>query len=187
MMCQKNKMINVGRSSVLNMLFFAGVMMLSQNEASAVTDNLQFSGNLVAEPCVLDPTTENIELDFGTIIDKYLYINKRVHSQPFTVRLLECDLSLGKTVSLTFSGTADSELTDMLAVTGAASGIAIGLETTNGVALPFNKATPVMVLTAGTTELVFNGYVQGKPTAIQNHSIVRGAFNALANFTLAYE
>nr|WP_051516373.1 fimbrial protein [Pantoea sp. IMH] len=161
--------------------------MLIQNHAMAVTDNLQFSGNLVADPCVLDPETENIELDFGTIIDKYLYINKRVHSQPFTVRLLECNLTLGNTVSLTFSGTADNELTDMLAVTGAASGIAIGLETTDGTALPFNQATPMMALTAGTTDLVFNGYVQGKPTAIQNRSIVRGAFNATANFTLTYE
>lgn len=155
--------------------------------AMAVTDNLHFSGNLVADPCVLDPTTETIDVDFGTVIDKYLYINERIHSQPFTVRLLECDLSLGTTVTLTFSGTADSELTDMLAVSGTASGIAIGLETTDGTALAFNKATPAFALTSGTTELVLKSYVQGKPTAIQNRSIVKGAFNAVANFTLNYE
>lgn len=172
---------------VANLIVIMLLLLLLQVKAHAVTDNLRFSGNLVAEPCVLDPTTENIELDFGTIIDKYLYINQRVHSQPFTVRLLECDLSLGNTVSLTFSGTADSELTDMLAITGSASGIAIGLESTSGVALPFNKATPMYALTSGTTELVFNGYVQGKPTAIQNHSIGRGEFNAIATFTLNYE
>ncbi|MEM6160437.1 fimbrial protein [Erwinia sp. P6884] len=186
-MLQEQKAIFSRRFIVINMLFVGILMMLIQNKALAVTDNLQFSGNLVAEPCVLDPTTENIELDFGTIVDKYLYINERVHSQPFIVRLLECNLTLGNTVSLTFSGTADSELTDMLAVTGSASGIAIGLETTSGTALPFNQATPVMTLTSGTTELIFNGYVQGTPTAIRNHSIVRGAFNAVANFTLNYE
>ena len=103
------------------------------------------------------------------------------------MRLLECDLLLGNTVSLTFSGTADSELTDMLAITGSTSGIAIGLESASGVALPFNKSTPIYALASGTTELVFNGYVQGKPTAIKNHSIGRGEFNAIANFTLNYE
>ncbi|MFV9670047.1 exotoxin [Pantoea graminicola] len=163
------------------------LLLLINSRAYGVTDNLNFSGNLVADPCVLDPETEVIELDFDTIIDKYLYINQRTHSQPFTVRLLECDLSLGTTVSLTFSGAADSELTDMLAVTGMARGIAIGLETTDGVILPFNKATPAFELTAGTTELVLKGYVQGRPTAIQNRSIIRGKFSAVATFTLNYE
>lgn len=160
---------------------------ISPSRSVAVTNNLQFSGNLVAEPCVLDPETETVELDFGTIVDKYLYINERIHSQPFTIRLLECDLSLGETVSLTFSGTADSELTDMLAVTGTASGIAIGLETLDGTALAFNSATPNFSLSAGTTNLTLKGYVRGKPSAIQHHAIVKGEFNATANFTLNYE
>lgn len=186
-MLNKNRGFINNRFSAINLFFLVAVMFFIQGNAAAVTDNIQFSGNLVAEPCVLAPESEAIELDFGTIVDKYLYINERVHSQPFTVRLLECNLTLGNTVSLTFSGTADNELTDMLAVTGAASGIAIGLETADGAALPFNQATPMMALTAGTTDLVFNGYVQGKPSAIQNRSIVRGAFNATANFTLTYE
>lgn len=173
-------------SATLPMLVMFLLLMV-HDKASAVTNNLLFNGNLVADPCVLDPTTENIELDFGTIVDKYLYINERIHSQPFTVRLLECDLSLGTTVTLTFTGTPDSELTDMLAVSGAASGIAIGLETTGGTVLPFNKATPAFELTSGTTELVLKGYVQARPTAIQNRSIVRGEFSAVATFTLNYE
>jgi len=170
---------------VFSVLLISAVM--SPSRAGAVTNNLQFSGNLVAEPCVLDPETETVELDFGTIVDKYLYINERIHSHPFTIRLLECDLTIGTTVSLTFSGTADSELTDMLAVTGTASGIAIGLETLDGTALAFNSATPTFSLSAGTTNLTLKGYVRGKPTAIQNHAIVKGEFNATANFTLNYE
>lgn len=169
------------------MILIALSLMLFNTRSFAVTDNLRFSGDLVADPCILDPDTEVIELDFGTIIDKYLYINQRTHSQPFTVRLLECDLSLGTTVTLTFTGATDSELTDMLAVTGVARGIAIGLETTSGVMLPFNKATPVFELTSGTTELILKGYVQARPTAIQNRSIVRGEFSAVATFTLNYE
>lgn len=174
-------------SATLPTLVIFLTLLCVHEKAGAVTNNLLFNGNLVAEPCVLDPTTENIELDFGTIIDKYLYINERVHSQPFTVRLLECDLSLGTTVTLTFTGTPDGELTDMLAVSGMASGIAIGLETPGGAALPFNKTTPAFELTSGTTELVLKGYVQARPTAIQNRSIVRGGFSAVATFTLNYE
>ncbi|MGK3141810.1 fimbrial protein [Pantoea sp. C2G6] len=172
--------------ATLSMLFIFSLFFIHLS-ASAVTNNLQFSGNLVADPCELDPTTQNIEVDFGEIVDKYFYINQRVHSKPFVVRLLECDLSLGSTVSLTFTGTADSELNDMLAVTGSASGVAIGMEDIEGKILPFNQPTPVFALTAGTTELTLMAYVQARPSAIQNHTIVRGEFNATANFTLNYE
>ncbi|KAB8312824.1 type 1 fimbrial protein [Erwinia endophytica] len=173
-----------GTISALICLFLA---LFAGSKSYAVSDNLQFNGTLVADPCVLDPTTESVELDFGTVINKYLYINTRIHSQPFVIRLLECDLSLGTTVTMTFSGTADNELTDMLAITGTASGVAIGMELPDGTSLPFNKATPAFVLTEGSTELTLKGYVQGKPTAIQNRSIVNGTFNAVANFTLNYE
>lgn len=163
------------------------LLVLGAASAWAVNDNLHFSGTLTTEPCTLDPDSVNINVDFGTVMDKYLYINMRTHSKPFDIRLEGCDTTVGKSVTVTFSGTADSELKDLLAVSnGAASGIAIGLEQANGTALPINQATLASHLITGNNVLAFRGYVQVKPSAMQNQSLTRGDFNAMATFTLAY-
>jgi type 1 fimbria pilin len=153
----------------------------------AKDNNLHFDGTLVADPCVLDPKTTEIEVPFGTIVDKYLYLNTRTHSEPFTINLIECDTRLGNSVVVTFRGTESRELPGLLALTGGpASGVAIGLETAGGQALPFNKPVPAMALSDGLTALQFQGYVQGEPTALKNHGIVRGDFKAVATFEIAY-
>ncbi|MDI3206654.1 fimbrial protein [Pseudomonas shahriarae] len=59
-------------------------------------------------------------LDFGTVTDKYLYINQRTPGQTFEIRLTECDASLGKTVKVAFSGIENPNLSGLLAVAGAA-------------------------------------------------------------------
>jgi type 1 fimbria pilin len=161
-------------------------LLMTDRQALAV-DNLRFDGTLVADPCALDPKTSDIELDFDEVVNKYLYLNTRTHGQPITLRLLECDLSLGKTVSLTFKGTESQALPGLLAIgAGSAAGIAIGMELPDGTPLPFNKATPLLALTAGTTTLTLMGYVQGEPAALKDHKIVTGDFTAVATFALDY-
>lgn len=157
--------------------------------ASAAEDNVKFSGTLVAEPCVVPPGEENVQLDFGTVVDKYLYANGRTHSQPFTIHLTECDPSIAGAVSTTFSGTPSAKLPGLLALDAGsgATGVAIGLETQDGRPLPLEQVSPVTPLSAGETQLVYQAYVQGEPDAIANKTIGRGAFTATANFTLVYE
>lgn len=153
----------------------------------AKNNNLHFDGTLVADPCELDPDTTNIRLDFGTVIDKYLYLNTRTHSQPFTLRLIECDTGLGNQAEITFRGTESRELPGLLALSGgAATGIAIGMEMQDGTPLPLNEPVPPQTLQDGVTSLTFMGYVQGEPSAIQGHSIGRGDFTAVATFEIAY-
>lgn len=156
----------------------------------AVADeNMRFRGALVAEPCVIPPGEEQIQLDFGTIVDKYLYLNTRTPSQLFTLHLAECDLSLGNTVSVTFSGSENANLPGLLALDSAssASGIAIGLENRDGQALPLNSASDKYRLTAGSNLIALQAYVQGEPQAIQSKTIGRGEFSATATFSLEYE
>lgn len=174
--------------SCVNMLMFSIFLFGSIIESSQAKDNnLHFDGTLVADPCVLDPNTTAISLDFGTVVDKYLYLNTRTHSQPFTIHLIECDTSLGNSAIMTFKGTESSELPGLLALTqGPASGIAIGMELEDGTPLPFNKATPGFELQDGTTTLTLRGYVQGEPTAIEKQTIGRGDFTAVSTFEIEY-
>lgn len=152
-------------------------------------DNMLFHGALVAEPCTLKPGDEDIRLDFGTVIDKYLYANGRTTTKPFTLTLQDCDLSLGQTVKITFSGNKSLELPDLLALDGGsqASGIALGLETAEGKPVALNKPSQEMTLASGSTSLALQVYVQGEPTALAQKSIGLGAFSAVATFGLEYE
>ena len=155
----------------------------------AQADNVRLHGALVAEPCVIAPGDENMRLDFGTVIDKYLYANERTHGQAFDIRLGECDLSLGKTVKVTFSGPENTSLKGLLAIDGGskASGIAIGMETQAGQPLPLNKIGGAYQLVSGSNTLTVLAYVQGEPEAIAQRRIVRGPFSATATFNLEYE
>ena len=178
---------NRRRSALLGagMVMLAGMMA----QPAAAAENMRFHGTLVAEPCVIQPGDEDIQLDFGTIVDKYLYLNTRTHSQTFALHLTECDLSLGNTVAITFTGTENAKLPGLLALdTGSlASGIGIGLEDSTGKALPLNRASDKFRLNAGNTTLTLQAYVQGEPEAIQTKTIGRGTFSAVATFTLEYE
>ncbi|QJW53201.1 putative fimbrial-like protein YfcP [Serratia plymuthica] len=156
---------------------------------AAATNNLKMHGALVAEPCTLQPGDENIELDFGTVIDKNLYQNQRTLSKPFQLRLMDCDTSLGKTLKMTFSGTESVALPGLLALEGGseASGIAIGLETQDGQPLALNQKSRGQQITDGNNVITLQAYVKGAPEAITHRNIERGMFAAVATFALEYE
>ncbi|AGE94451.1 fimbrial protein [Citrobacter farmeri] len=159
------------------------------NGVQAVDNNVHFSGALVAEPCRIPDGDSNIKLSFGSVIVKGLYQYQRTKSQPFIIYLENCDPALMKTVSVTFEGTPDDELTTMLALepSSVAKGVAVGLELVDGTPLAINKASPYQPLSQGNNALTFNAYVQGKPSAITNEQIIPGDFNAIATFVLVYQ
>lgn len=173
-------------------LLLAQALMATSVYAQLVEEqgnNLRLYGALVVEPCVILPGDEEVQLDFGTVIDKYLYLNTRTLSRRFEIRLADCDLSLGKTVKVTFLGSENGALPGLLAIDGSqgASGIAIGLETQRAVPLPLNKPSGVYPLQSGGTQLALQAYVQGEPEALAQRRIGRGPFSATATFRLEYE
>lgn len=177
------------RSGMAALLLTQALLTAPVLAADRQENNLRLYGALVAEPCVIPPGDEEIHLDFGTVIDDYLYLNTRTLSQRFEIRLAECDLSLGQTVKVIFLGTENAALPGLLAIDGSrgASGIAIGLETQQSTPLPLNKPSGVYPLQAGDTRVALQAYVQGEPTALAQRHIGRGPFSATATFRLEYE
>lgn len=151
--------------------------------------NMRLYGALVADPCIIPPGDEDIQLEFGNIVDKYLYQNMRTPGHSFEIRLSDCDLSLVNTVSVTFEGAESTALPGLLALDGGseATGIAIGLETPESQPLPLNQASDKYTLQAGNNVIALRAYVRGEPEAITNKAIGHGAFNAVATFSLSYE
>lgn len=177
------------RSGAAALLLAQALIAIPLPILAADDNNVHLHGALVAEPCVIPPGDEEITLDFGTIIDKYLYLNTRTLGQAFDIHLEECDLTLGKTVSVRFTGTESSALPGLLALDGSsgATGIAIGLETPSAQPLPLNQASDKVQLQAGSTSIALKAYVQGEPDALREQSIERGPFSAVATFNLEYE
>ncbi|WP_313080848.1 fimbrial protein [Atlantibacter sp.] len=172
-----------------SVLLLSAALGLVSVDSTAAEDNVHFSGALVTEPCVLPDADKDIHLDFGTVIEKSLYQYQRTKSQPFNIHLTECDPSVLSTVSVTFQGTADTELTNMLAldVSSTAKGVAVGLELADGSPLNINKASPYRQLTSGTNTLTFNAFVQAQPSVISGKTLVAGDFTAISTFVLAYQ
>nr|WP_245610274.1 fimbrial protein [Yersinia kristensenii] len=150
---------------------------------------MKFHGALVAEPCVIPAGEENIQLDFGTVVDRYLYLNQRTQGQQFELHLAECDLSLAASIKITFSGEENHYLPGLLALSpgSQASGIGIGIESVDGELLPLNKSGQQYPLAKGSNVILFKAYLAGEPAAIVNKTIERGPFHAVATFKLEYE
>jgi type 1 fimbria pilin len=189
MKCKPGKRSGNLRFQVVVLLLAQALMTTPLPTLATGDNNVHLHGALVAEPCVVSPGDEDIKLEFGTIIDKFLYQNKRTLGQPFEIHLDECDLTLGNTVSMTFIGSENSALPGLLSIDGSseATGIAIGLETSSAKPLPLNKVSDKLLLKEGSNIITLKAYVQGEPQAIANKSIGRGSFNAVATFNLEYE
>lgn len=150
--------------------------------------NLFMRGALVTEPCVVAPGDESINLDFGAVVDKYLYLNQRTHGQEFRIRLSECDLSLGNFARISFSGNENLKLPGLIAIntSSQASGIGIGLEN-EGKPVQLNSSGKDFKLNYGKNYIVFKAYLQGEREALADHLIKMGRFDAVVTFRIEYE
>lgn len=172
--------------TVFALALIATVLMLGMHSAQALDNNLNITGNLVAEPCTID-TSKPLEVDFKTVILKGLYSEGQSPAVPFNVELKACDTAMGQSASLTFKGTESQALPGLIVAEGAgSSGIAIGMEQPDGTALPFNQATPAYALQDGTTTIALMAYVKAEPQAIASQTLTPGAFTATATFEVAY-
>lgn len=177
------------RALIISLHASVAVLLMSLICQVQAVPNMRMHGALVAEPCVIPPGEESISLDFNSVVDKYLYLNSRTIGQVFEISLTDCDLGLGSTVEVTFSGAESAELTGLLAIdpSSTASGIALGLETVDGRPLPLNQSSAKLQLQTGRNVIALKAYVQGEPTAITDNNIVPGTFSAIATFSLQYE
>ncbi|MBN5381647.1 type 1 fimbrial protein [Serratia marcescens] len=165
-----------------------GLLLAGASGSALAADNMYFHGALVAEPCTLRPGDEDIRLDFGSVIDKYLYAHGRTPGKAFSLVLQDCDLSLGKTIKVTFTGAESSALPGLLAPDGGSpAGIALGIETMAGAPMALNKPSQSYVLANGNNSLQLQVYIRGEPAAIAKKAIGLGAFSSVATFGLEYE
>ena len=152
-------------------------------------ENVEFRGALVNAPCTLRPGDEAIELNFGTLVNKFLYTNTRTPSQTFSLHLDDCDTAVATGVKLTLMGTESTALPGLLALDPAsiARGVAVGVETVSGQGVPLNVQSSTTPLAQGNMVIALQAYMQAEPAAKANLDIIPGEFTATATFALEYQ
>ncbi|HEM6841197.1 TPA: type 1 fimbrial protein [Providencia stuartii] len=158
---------------------------------AANSNDIQYSGTLIALPCTVDPIYENFGVDFGGNINTKDLVDgqRRYSKEDILFHLTDCDTSLGNSISVKFSSvsTTDNGLLNVDAGSQA-SGIAIGLETPSGVALPINntQVEPLMPIKKGDMTIRLRAYVQAVEGATVE-SIQPGFFTATLTYMLIYQ
>lgn len=158
--------------------------------ASNSIANLTVSVNVASSPCKVatGDKGENVVVDFGTIAEKTFYSTPHRSSlQPFKITLSNCDLSLGKTVKIMFTGNEDKEQQGLFSINSTdVKHIAIGLQSSDGNVLEVNKKTQEFTLNTGETVLEFKAYLQASKQGIISKGIGFGQFSAESIFQLEY-
>lgn len=170
-------------------LLICGV--LSSVALAANSNNIQYSGTLIALPCTVDPIFEHFGIDFGNNINTKGLVGgqRRYSKEDILFHLTDCDTSLGNSISAKFSGVSTTANGLLNVDAGSqASGIAVGLETLSGVALPINnaKVEPGTPITDGQMIIRIRPYLQGVEGATVE-SIIPGFFTATMTYTLVYQ
>lgn len=151
------------------------------------TANVKLHGTLLElPPCTIN-NGDNIIVEFGPTGAKDLYDNTRTFSRPFTILLEDCDTTDYGLVSVEFQGTESPELKGYLQMDSGDTGAAIGITEQDNTFLGLNKMSTPKNLTEGSVALNFKAFLQGEPTALNNHTIQLGEFRATSTFILMYQ
>ncbi|CAI1983983.1 type 1 fimbrial protein [Serratia marcescens] len=153
---------------------------------------VSLGGEIVETPCNIAGDSLDQTVDFGLVSmsdagrdAQPSLIGSRRH---FAIRLVNCELAsqikpdfIYRAANLTFSGIADSQEPQWLAVHGEARGMAIELLTDAGTPIPLGSTTADYLIVAGDNTLRFGAQLRIHPDRAR-----AGGFSSLAKFTLSY-
>lgn len=172
----------------------AGALLVSpllQAATELIGGDMHFHGTIVALACSLPPGGDKIEVDFGQIAVKDLYLNGRSQPKAFAINLQNCNPDVFRTLTVTFNGTESKPLPNHLAIDAGgadgASGIAIGMSEADGTPVHLGQGTTPQSIEEGAMSLRFNAWVEGEPDAIKAQAIAFGPFRASGTWTLNYQ
>ncbi|MGA4650078.1 fimbrial protein [Citrobacter portucalensis] len=145
---------------------------------------VDYSGTLIADPCVVDIGSEDQIVDFGTVVKKTFINHTRSVAEPFRIRLIECDLTAGNNVAVTFNGAEADGQPGTFAVTGDAQGVVIALEDNDGNPVEPAKMMKPIPLTEEETILNYRAFVQKRSDSL---NVREGVFESVVSFSLEYD
>ncbi len=176
---------------VLPALFLFGISGQQKAEAKdTLRQNVKITLTVLAPACSIKTDDLNLEINFKEIINRDFYYKPRAGEHKFNLHLENCDPRITKRLKIKFLGQTSQESPDLLAVRsdGQVSGIAIGIEKTDGTLMPFNKISEFPLLENSRENVIpLRAFVQAEPSAIKGKTIGAGYFTAIATFEVSYD
>lgn len=149
---------------------------------SAGHGTVHFKGEIIDAPCSISPDSSDQTVDLGQVSNSSLENKGKSTPVAFNIKLQNCNISTYKTVTATWSGTADTNNKAIWGITGTASGAGIVLNDATMKPIVLGAETAPTTLTANDTTIAMSAYLQG-----DGQTVVPGAFTGAADFVLAYQ
>ncbi|HIE1061110.1 TPA: fimbrial protein [Serratia marcescens] len=144
-----------------------------------------FTGSIIDAPCSISPESIDQTVDLGQISKVALVDGGKSTPRNFSIDLEDCSFgnpASKNKVQVTFTGMESATNSGLLGITGTAKGAAIAITQGNGEVIKLGQPTKEQVLQDGKNTLTYAAYVQGEGA----DAITEGDFQAVADFTLAY-
>ncbi|HCR1077320.1 TPA: type 1 fimbrial protein [Enterobacter cloacae] len=179
----------------LNKIMMAAVMAFGMSSVAHAADEghgkVTFTGSIIDAPCSITPESVDQTVDLGQISNVALKNGGKSNPRPFSIDLENCSFEADNEgaiqknkVSVTFTGAESSSVDGLLGITGAAQGAAVAITDGSGDVISLGQPTKAQALQEGSNTLSFSAYLQG--ASDPKAAIVPGDFQAVADFTLAY-
>ena len=154
----------------------------------AGSGKVTFNGEIINAPCSVAPESVDQVVEMGQITTKELANGGESNSKPFSIKLLNCEISDAEdAVKVTFSGAKDPVDSSLLVIGGGqAAGAGIKMTAPGGAPIVLGTPTSAFTLVNGDNELPFSAVLKGYASQDTN-PLTAGAFTAVTNFTLSYE
>lgn len=169
----------------------------AMSQAALATDGtINFTGEITDNICSLAPESQLMTVPLGKITrNAFPTVGTGSTPAKFTINLVDCPLGSNK-AKVTFSGTADSRVAELVAIDGsgtgqlAAQGVGIQIGDWEGKKIPLGSASRDYALSQGSNKLQFQArYVSTLPltgAAPTDALLTAGPANGTAQFTIAY-
>ncbi|WP_447889720.1 fimbrial protein [Serratia fonticola] len=143
-----------------------------------------FTGSIIDAPCSINPESVDQTVELGQISNVALKDGGQSTPKNFSIKLENCSFDGGakNKVQATFTGMESAASNGLLGITGNAKGASVAITDGSGTLIELNKPTKPQVLQNGNNTLNFAAYMQGDGAS----AIIEGDFQAVADFTLAY-
>ena len=156
--------------------------------AQSTGGQIEFSGSITDTSCDIDSTSANQIVDLGKWASSYFTgAGSETTKTAFHIKVKDCPSTV-TTVSVLFDGTRDTNNSDLLAINGTASGVAIKL-------YEDDKSTPVDLGAVSRGHSVTAG-ASGAATGtadleffadyVSTSAVSAGSANGTANFNMVY-
>jgi type 1 fimbria pilin len=156
------------------------------NAADQGHGKVTFTGSIIDAPCSIAPESIDQTVELGQISNAALKDNGQSTPKNFDIKLESCSFgtpAAKNKVQVTFTGMESAGGKGLLGITGNAKGASVAITAADGQIIELGKPTKAHALQDGNNTLSFAAYMQGDGASA---AITEGDFQAVADFTLAY-